>query len=87
MFVFNYQQNLTQVAFNCIICCNILLDPVFKDKKLRWQLLIPISLIQTLDSEHPVKLQAVSNTLITKKKFNQAFLVLTLQENKILKIL
>ena len=68
MFVFNYQQNLTQVTFDCIICCNIPLDPVFKDKKLRWQLLIPISLIQTLDSEYPVKLQAVSNTLITKKK-------------------
>ena len=31
-------------------------------------MLIPISLIQTLDSEHPVKLQAVSTTLITKKK-------------------
>ena len=33
-----------------------------------WQLLIPVTLIQTLNSEHPLKLQAVSDMLITKKK-------------------
>jgi len=41
---------------------------VFKEKKLKWLLLVPIAVIQTLNNEQPLKLQAVSTTIITKKK-------------------
>lgn len=54
--------------FETIICCNVPVDPQFKDKKLRWQLLIPILLLQTLTSEPPLVLSPVSSVRITKKK-------------------
>ena len=62
------------VSFNAIICCNIPLDPVFKEKKLKWLLLVPITVIQTLNNEQPLKLQAVSTTIITKKKVQPSFI-------------
>ena len=41
---------------------------MFKEKKLKWLLLVPIAVIQTLNNKQPLKLQAVSTTIITKKK-------------------
>ena len=41
---------------------------MFKEKKLRWLLLVLITVIQTLNNEQPLKLQAVSTTIIIIKK-------------------